>query len=491
MNFQYPDLLAILGYLTIVTAIGLYAGRSRDSKDFFLGGKSLHWTAIMLSIIATETSSLTFLNVPGISYYEDYAFLQLAFGFILGRVVVSILILPMYYKSGYTSIYEWIGEKFGKSSQKYTSAIFLITRVLSDGVRLYATSIPVALILSSILDNKFSDFQISILTLFLITFITLLYTVYGGFRSVVFTDVIQFIVYIGGGVFSLVYIYSNLNPNLNISQIYHKLSESGKLTIFRGFQGEFFTSTYYFVNAIFAGILISIGSHGVDQMFAQRLLACNTERESRLALIGSGILVFFQFLLFLMIGSLLFIHYGNSTENQTKVFSMYIIQNIPSPILGLLVAAVLASAMSTLSSSINSMSLSFLIDFRGQDSNSNTLAQSKYTSFLWGIVLFLSSLLPYYLSERYQGGLVDLGLRITSFTFGPMIGIFLLGKWKRELIVSPVYLNSSIAISIFFTMCISYFFTVALFFLIPIGMTIFFVLIFLFHVNQFDSNDFY
>ena len=362
MNFGQTDILVIFIYLFFVTIIGVYFSKTKNTKDFFLASNKLPWVFIMFSIIATETSSLTFLNVPGISFKTDFSFLQIALGFIIGRIIVSYFILPFYYQNSYVSVYQWIGDKLGKDTQKYTSSVFLITRVLADGVRLYATSIPITFILKGYLGENLTDHQISIITLFIITFTTIIYTVYGGFKSVVITDTIQFVVYIGGGVFALSFLLMNIDT-LSLTEIIAKGFDSKKFIIYHGFEGDFFTSPYFFVNGIFGGVLISIGSHGVDQMFAQRLLACGSLTDSRKALIGSGILVFFQFLLFLSIGFLLFVFYNGENIPQDKVFSKYIIENIPSPITGLLIAAVLASAMSTLSSSINSMSLSFLIDF--------------------------------------------------------------------------------------------------------------------------------
>jgi len=476
LNFGQSDILIIFIYLFFVTIVGLYFSKTNNTKDFFLASNNIPWVFIMFSIIATETSSLTFLNVPGISFKSDFSFLQIALGFIIGRIIVSYFILPFYYQNSYISVYQWIGDKLGKDTQKYTSSVFLITRVLADGVRLYATSIPITFILKGYLGEYFTDHQISIITLFIITFTTIIYTVYGGFKSVVITDTIQFIVYIGGGIFALSFLLININT-LSLTEIIEKGLESKKFTIYHGFEGDFFTSPYFFLNGILGGVLISIGSHGVDQMFAQRLLACGSLSDSRKALIGSGVLVFFQFLLFLSIGFLLFIFYNGESIPQDKVFSKYIIENIPSPITGLLIAAVLASAMSTLSSSINSMSLSFLIDFLKGNTESSSLRDSRIASISWGIVLFFSSLLPYFLSESITGGLVDLGLKITSFTFGPLIGLFILARSSTLIQFSAKHLVSALFITILLTITITYTTKPALGLIIPMGLIIFLVIL--------------
>lgn len=462
----------------------MYFSSTKSTKDFFLANGRLPWYFIMLSIIATETSSLTFLNIPGISFKTDFSFMQVAFGFILGRVLVSIFILPFYFKDKYISVYQWIGENLGKGTQKSISGIFLITRVLGDGVRLYATAIPITFIMKGYLGAFLADTEISVLTLFVITFTTILYTVYGGFKTVVATDTIQFLVYILGGIYSLSFLMNIVHPS-GVESFFPTEVGEGKLKFYHGFEGNLFTSPYFFVNGIIGGIFISIGSHGVDQMFVQRLLACGNLQDSRKALIGSGFFVFLQFLLFLCIGFFLFQFYKTSEIPQDKVFSKFIIEQIPSPIIGLLVAAVLASAMSTLSSSINSMSLSFIVDIQNRDTSlDSTVSNSKRMSVIWGMILFLSSLLPYFLSEKISGGLVDLGLKISSFTFGPLIGIFILARLPIKQKFMPSELVFSIFATILCTICISYYFLPALGWIVPIGLLEFFTFLGIIRIRQ-------
>jgi SSS family solute:Na+ symporter len=478
------DFIVLISYLLLVLLAGLHASKNDTSKSFFLADKELPWYFIMLSIVATETSSLTFLNIPGLSFKGDFSFLQVAFGYIIGRTFVANFILPLYYKGGYSSVYEWVGEKFGNYTQKSVSSIFLITRVLGDGIRLYATSIPIAIIFHSYLQDSLSEEMTGIITLFSITMVTTLYTVFGGFKSVVITDSLQFFVYIGGGVFSFLYLLNDLGANMSFTQIISQSYAEGKLNIYHGFEGvnatNFFQKPYFFINGLLGGILLSIGTHGVDQMFAQRLIACKTEREGKLALIGSGILVFLQFALFLGIGLLLFYKYKAVDIHPDKIFSKYIIENIPTPILGLIVAAILASAMSTLSSSINSMSLSIIFDWMKKIENEHIrVLYSKWISLIWGFVLFGSSLLPYYFSGKISEGLVEVGLKIASFTFGPLIALFLLVRFKERLslsLSSPI-LITALFISLVSTILFSIFQKPAMAYLIPTGIFIFYTVI--------------
>ncbi|MCK6380742.1 MAG: sodium:solute symporter [Leptospiraceae bacterium] len=446
----------------------------------------MSWPWIMLSIVATETSSLTFLSVPGMSFKSNFAFLQIVFGYIAGRAFVGYVILPMYFKGEYSTVYEWVGIRFGKSVQKAMSSIFLITRVLGDGVRLYVTSIPIALLLKAFLPD-FSEHSIGIMTLLLITIATSLYTVFGGFKSIVLTDSFQFFVYIAGGVFAFYLISNSLLNSETFTGLFSKGISDSKLKIFHFDYENLFKEPYFFLNAFFGGALISIGSHGVDQMIAQRILACKTKEEGRLALIGSGILVLLQFVLFLSIGFMLFYFYKNTDLIPDKVFSKYILENIPTGILGLIISAILASAMSTLSSTINSLSLSFLVDIKSTsvESGDINVKDSRLASLFWSVLLFFSSLFPFYLSGNYQEGLLELGLKIASFTFGPMIGLFFLGVYfskRTKVFLHPKGILFALFFGLISTMVFVHIWKPAFTLVIPFGIIFFYIYLIVFFV---------
>lgn len=466
------DLSALIGYFIIIFATGLYFGKKGGKDDYYLGGKNLHWNFLMLSIIATETSSLTFLGVPGMSYKGGIQFLQTALGFLFGRIIVAYVFLPLYLKSDISSVYEWIGVMFGKHVQRFSSTLFLFTRLLGDGIRLYATSIPCALLLGNWVQG-YSETEVFTMSLAAITAGTMIYTVYGGFKSVVATDSIQFLVYIAGGLFAAGFLLHSLNMPFN--DILSKAYSLGKLKLYNGFEGSFLTSPYFFLNGFAGGLILTICSHGIDQMFAQRLLACGSLREAKLALIGSGIFVFFQFMLFLFIGILLFLYYGETGIAQDKIFSKFILEQIPSPVKGLILAGILASAMSTLSSSINSMSLSIQVDLF------KTSHSSLRFNMLSGLALFFSSLLPLFLHKSFSEGLVDAGLKAASFTYGPLLGLFLLARIsKSHISYSQKNLNIALLLSLF--SCIGFFllFRPALGHLIPFSASVFFFIILIF-----------
>lgn len=471
------DLFIIILYLSLILFLGIKFGKTGNTKSYFLGDNSIHWVFILLSVIATETSSLTFLNIPGMSYSGDLSFLQVGLGFIIGRILVAIFLIPMYFKTGYSSIYELVSEKFGKNTQKTVSGIFLITRTLGDGIRLYATSIPIAIILRNFFGPIVSEAEVGILSLVLITVLTSVYTIYGGFKSVVVTDSLQFFIYVLGGIFSVVFLWNELG--MGRAEIFSKLVSENKFNFYNGFKGNFFTSPYFFINGILGGIFISIGSHGVDQMFAQRILACKNSFQSQLTIILSGILVFFQFLLFLAIGLLLFLYFEGAKIHPDKVFSTFIITKIPSPILGFILAGILASAMSTLSSSINSMSMTIVYDWLNDTVKKNTTA---YLSFIWSGVLFLSSLLPYYFSGAFGSGLVEIGLKISAFFFGPLIGLFFYIRFsKKKKLASARVTILALLFSLTSTILLNYSVKPAMAFLIPTGILIFLAIVGLFN----------
>lgn len=475
------DLVLLISYLALIIFFGLKFSNKESKESYFLGNKNLHWSLILFSIIATETSSLTFLNIPSISFKGDLSFLQIAFGFIIGRFLVSSILIPFYFKEGYSSIYELVKNKFGVKAQKLVSGIFLISRILGDGIRLYATSIPISFLLKQSFLSEFSDTEIRIFSLLLITILTGVYTILGGFQSVIITDSIQFFIYLFGGIYSFYFLYSLIN--LNSSEIVSILSEKNKFRILNFSNSKTIFEILHSLSGVFAGIFISIGSHGVDQMFAQRYLATKNEKESKLALNLSGIIVFFQFCLFLGIGLLLSIYYSNEKIQGDKVFSKFITEKIPSPILGLILAAILASAMSTLSSSINSMSMTIVYDWL---KNKNSSKNNIILSFIWSVVLFFSSMLPYFFTEDFGKNLVEIGLKIASYFYGSLIGLFFyirFSKSKKE--ESSFNCILSLLLSITITIYLSFEFKLVLAYLIPIGIISFYLpIIFLNFLNR-------
>ena len=410
---HWIDLSIILIFLAGFSIYGIYQSRfNKSSEDYFLGGRNLPWPVAMLSIVATETSVLTFISVPGLAYRDDWFFLQLAIGYIIGRVIVSFFLLPQYFKSGVNSIYEIIGHKFGPEIQKVASGIFLITRVLADGVRFLATAVVVQVITGWSLT----------LAVIVIGAVTLIYTLSGGIKTVVWVDSIQFILYLFGGVASIFILLNYIDQSL--FEAISALSGQGKLDIFN-WKGDLLREPYLFISALLGGALLSFSSHGVDYMMVQRVLGTKDLDSAKKAMIGSGIFVFIQFGVFLLVGSLIFVLMGAVELERDREFTSFIVNYLPIGLKGVLLAGVLSAAMSTLSSSINSLASSTVTDWLG---GNQSIQKSQIISLIWGLVLIGIALL----FDESDSAIVIVGLQIASFTYGGLLGLFLLSKINRK-----------------------------------------------------------
>ena len=410
---HWIDLTIIVIFLVGFSAFGVWQSRFNNStEDYFLGGRNLPWPVAMFSIVATETSVLTFISVPGLAYRDDWFFLQLAMGYLFGRILVSIFLLPQYFETGITSIYEVIGKKFGPDIQKVASGVFLITRVFADGVRFLATAVVVQVI---------TGWSLHIAVL-IIGLVTLVYTLTGGIRTVVWVDSIQFALYLFGGVTSIIFALNYLGKPLG--DVISELSISGKMSIFN-WTGNPLSDPYYFISAIVGGVLLSFSSHGVDYMMVQRVLGTKNLNEAKKAMIGSGLFVLLQFTIFLFAGSIIYLLMEGLEIERDREFTTFIVNYLPVGLKGLLLAGVLSAAMSTLSSSINSLASSTVADWmRGVKS----VKQSQLISMAWGVILILIALL----FDESESAIVIVGLQIASFTYGGLLGLFLLSKMKQK-----------------------------------------------------------
>jgi SSS family solute:Na+ symporter len=449
MGFSTIDFLVVIFYLLAVTIFGIkISGRQRNTSDYFLGGHQIPWWAVMFSVVATETSTLTFISIPAVAYGGTLTFLQITLGYILGRTVVSLIFLPKYYQAQMATAYQFLGERFGLGMRQITSTTFMITRLLADGVRLFASAIPVAILLR-LAGFQASDLSIYLFSITIISCVTIVYTFLGGIKAVVWMDVIQMTVYIGGALLAVGLLLSRLSQGP--AAILDTLQNAEKLKMIDwGFHltfKDFLAQPYTFLTALIGGGVFSVASHGTDQLIVQRLLATRSLRSGQKALIGSGILVFFQFALFLFIGMLLFVFYQGQTPaglglaTMDEIFAKFIVEEIPSGVSGLIIAAILAAAMSTLSSSINSLASSTTLDlykprWGRHNSPEKDLRISRLISILWGIILTGSAFFFAVLQLRSPEGrpaVVELGLGIASYTYGGLLGVFVLGLLSKNL----------------------------------------------------------
>ncbi|HET8653942.1 MAG TPA: sodium:solute symporter [Longimicrobiaceae bacterium] len=418
-GFTWVDLLVVIAYVGGVTGFGMWLGRGQEgAKDYFLGGRNLPWGAVLFSVVATETSTLTFLSIPGVAYATDLGFLQLTFGYLIGRTVVAFVLLPAYYRGHLTTAYGLLEQRFGLTTRRFASGIFMLTRALADGVRLFATAIPLALITGW-------SYPASILAMGVFT---LIYTYHGGIRSVVWVDAIQMFVYLGGAIGALAVLVAGLPGGW--TGLMAAAAAAGKLQIV---QMHFTWSEPFTLWAgLLGGAFLSMASHGADQLIVQRLLTCRNLRDSQLALIGSGVMVIAQFALFLVIGLALWSFYGGRTFARTdEIFATFIIQQLPPGVTGLVIAAIFAAAMSSLASSVNSLASASTYDFyaalRG-GTEEQLFRVGRISTLAWGAVLVGGALL----FRSQDTPVVELGLAIASFTYGGLLGGFFLAILNRR-----------------------------------------------------------
>jgi len=425
MGFTTVDYLILTIYLIATAALGTLLGKGQKNvKDYFLGGRKMPWWAICFSIVATETSTLTFIGAPAIAYTGNLTFLQVTFGYLIGKLLVTFILIPGYFKGEIQTAYDVLNKRFGGRVQNFSALIFQVTRMLADGVRLFAT----ALVLSVVTD--LSD----IWTVIIIGAVTIVYTFYGGMTAVVWNDFIQLIIYVGGAVLAFFVILSRLPQGwASVVEVSEPL---GKFQ-FLNFDWVF-SDPYTLLGGLIGGAFLTFATHGTDQMMVQRYLACGDRLKSQMALIVSGVVVILQFLLFLLIGLLLYTYYqhnplGQDLDQINRIFPIFIVEEMPPGISGLIIAAIFAAAMSTLSSSLNSLSSSSLNDFYRKRfvtgaSEGHYLRVSRIMTLCWGVVLILVSILA-----RTWGEVMEAGLTITSFTMGSLLGIFLVGQTRLRI----------------------------------------------------------
>ncbi|NTU93513.1 MAG: sodium:solute symporter [Chlorobiaceae bacterium] len=417
---QPLDLSIVLLFLAANTLFGLWHGRSNKSTgDYFLGGHKLPWIASMFSIVASETSMLTFVSVPGLAYRGDWTFLQLAMGYIVGRVLVSAILLPLYFAHGVNSIYQVIGIRFGPQMQKVASTVFLVTRTLGDALRLFAAGAIVEVVTGWSLP----------VSIVVIGLVTLIYTLFGGIKAVVWLESFQFGLYLAGGLVSIAFIMNTMD--VPMPELLTRLQAAGKLRIINP-DSHIFTNPLAFFGAFFGGALLSLCSHGVDHMMVQRVLGCRDLSAARKAMVGSGFFVLFQFTVFLLAGSMIYLFMQAAPMQKDREFANFIVHQLPSGLKGLLIAGVLSAAMSTHSSAINSLASSTVNDLLGGRA---TLGTSRLISLAWAVLLV--AIAP--LFDTRNEAIVMLGLEIASFTYGGLLGLFLFSRSSMKL--HPVSLS--------------------------------------------------
>jgi SSS family transporter len=412
----------IAAYLAGITLFGLhFRKRQRTLRDYFLADRAIPWWAIALSIVAAETSTLTVISIPGLAYDTNFGFLQVVLGYIVGRIIVSYLFIPHYFRGELFTAYELIDRRFGPTLHRVTAGMFLATRAAAEGVRVFAVSIVVGIAIGT------GD----VWSIAIILALTLLYTWEGGMTAVIWTDVIQTGIYIGGTLIAVGLILHFMPGGWTMA---HNIAASADK--FKVFDFRFTLATpYTFWAGLIGGTFLTLGSHGTDQLVVQRLLAARSERESKKALISSGLIVFAQFALFLLVGAMMFAYYGDMPKESfggaDRIYPTFIVTEMPPVVRGLLIAAILAAAMSNLSAALNSLSSSTVVDFylrrKPKADERQRMVVSRMATVAWAVVLFALALL-----SRGGGHVVEVGLSIASVAYGSLLGVFLLGVLTKQ-----------------------------------------------------------
>jgi SSS family transporter len=432
MGLNALDLAVIVAYLLGVTSFGLhFRKRQRTLKDYFLADRQIPWWAISLSIVAAETSTLTIISVPGLAYEADFRFLQLVLGYLVGRAIISVLLIPQYFRGELVTAYQLIERRFGQKLRGLTAGLFLVTRAAAEGVRVFAVAIVVGIALSGLLAGM-SDFGRDVAAIAIVSLLTLIYTFEGGMTAVIWTDVVQLFIYLGGtlvGMFTILHLLPG-----GWSTVQSLAGSAGKFRIF-DFSWNFY-STYTFWSGVIGGAFLTTATHGTDQLIVQRLLAARSERQSKVALMTSGLAVLVQFWLFLLVGAMLFVFYrlvppAVPFARGDVIFPTFIVTKMPHGVSGLLISAILAAAMSNLSAALNSLSSTTVVDFysrwRPRATEERCMRISRVATIVWGLVLFLLAILA-----RHGGRVLEVGLSITSVAYGSLLGVFLLGVLTRR-----------------------------------------------------------
>jgi solute:Na+ symporter, SSS family len=428
---RFLDWATIAVYLLAITWFGArFRKNQRSLKDYFLGGHSAPWWAIALSIVSAETSTLTVIGTPVLAFNGNFQFLQLVLGYLLARIVISVLFLPQYFRGEMFTAYELMRRRFGERIRKLTAGTFLLLRALAEGVRVFAVSI----VISTILGTG------EVVSIFVIVCLTLFYTFEGGMTAVIWTDVVQMFLYVAGAILSFFVILHQIPGGWTHVQQVADAAHKFQVFDFRfSWTAAFFSRNYSFWAGLIGGCFLTTASHGTEQLLVQRLLAARTEGQSRAALFSSWVVIFFQFALFLFIGLLLFVHYSDQHLEAPRppgsLYPSFVWHNLPAGLAGLVIAAILAAGMSNLSAALNALASTTVMDFykplatlRNPDRpEAHYLQMARRATVVWAVILFLVGLVA-----RRWGSVLEAGLTIASILYGSLLGVFLLGLLTRS-----------------------------------------------------------
>jgi len=445
------DIIILFAYLIGTVLFGSWFSRRqrREMKDYFVSGQSIPWWAIMASIVSTETSSLTFVSVPGLAFTGNFTFLQLVVGYLFGRMAVTLIFVPLYFRGELMTVYQLLGQRFGSSVRRLASTLFLITRSIADGFRLYLTGIVLSAVVLALPGSEAAARQwfpsldptltIIIFSVLVMGVATVVFSYFGGIDAVIWTDVTQLGIYLLGA-FVAAFILLGKIPG-GWSEVISTGTAAGKFT-FLDFTWDI-TKSNTFWSGLIGGAFLTTATHGTDQLMVQRYLCGDSPKAARKALLVSGVVVLAQFTLFLFIGAMLYVFYTGYASGETasflvdgklradRIFPHFIVNHLPTGVVGLVIAAIAAAAFT---SSLNSQAATTIADFYvpmtdGKKSDVHYLKVSKLLTAMWGVVQIGTGMLAAFYLTR---SMVDQVLDIQSFTNGVILGIFFLGTFTKR-----------------------------------------------------------
>ena len=460
--FNGNDWLVICLYLGGVILLGVWFGKDqKNTRDYFLGSKNIPWWGIGLSIVAAETSAVTIIGVPATAYGGNIAFIQIVIGYVIARIILAVIMVPHYFKGEIYSPYQLFSNAFGPSTRQLSGGLFLLSETIAAGVRVYVASIPVKLMLGDkILGFGTGNPILGAILLFVI--LSLLYTYVGGVKAVIWTDAVQFGLFLAGGLYALYYIPTFFSGGT--TEVLRTAHDAGKLHWFNtsvslndlsemiqkpglipAILGKIFKSPMNIWMGVIGGTVMVMSSHGAEQLIVQRVLACKNVRDGRRALILSAVIILPLFLIFLLVGAMLWVFYQSHPFQislpESKpgipandfVFPIFMMTEVPHVLKGFLIVAILSAAMSSVSSALTSLSSVSTMDFvkvlmRKQRSEGYFLTFSKVSTIAWAAILILVA----YISSKQVGYVLDAALGLRGLTSGALLGgLLLVVFWKK------------------------------------------------------------
>jgi len=421
MTLSWLDYTVIAGYLLAITAFGSWFARfQKTTRDYFLNDRSVPWWAICFTIVATETSTLSFIGVPAQAFAGNMTFLQLALGYIIGRILVSLLFIPAYFRGELYTSYELLQRRFGPEVKNIAAAIFLVTRTLADGVRLFATALVITVV---------TQVPVS-LAIVVIGAAMIVYTTRGGVSAVIWTDVVQMFVYVAGALVVFVALLQQIEGGW--ATVVAAGEAAGKFGVF-----DLDTEprrVYTLWAGLLGGVALTLATHGTDQFLVQRLLSARSARAAASGLVLSGVIVFLQFALFLVIGVMLFAFYQQSPlprplATNDEVLPLFVVTSLSHGAAGFIVAAIVAAALSP---SINALAATTVNDFylkyvRPDADQESLMRVSRAATIFWGVAQIGVAL-----GAQWIRSVLDTGLAVLSLSAGPVLGAFLVGVLTKR-----------------------------------------------------------